>query len=351
MNVKSILKTRNPSKQEIAEFLEKVQSGTEPCASFVAQASTAKVFKVCSLHKDKCTTDCVALKIPMAGTGLPFDTRSAQIQKAIQDAVQNTPAAAHFNRVLQVLPSPNGPVLVLEFEERKLTFHSLADVLQNVQMSEVLWRSINFQLLSTLYIAQQQIPGFTHNDTHTENILVVPNTNNHVCSVVTPAGRTLSHVATMLIKIIDFGQVLALDPKLQSRDGKLIWKRALWRNQMVDFQRFATWVVFDFSQFEFKEKQFPSWFEPWLAFVLKYLDPGFFVLKGNAVAGQRLDGRLIDFRKGRGMAPNEQGAEWLQANYGPESPFGLGSMLDDPYFDQFVVPELRFSMQIKPRLL
>jgi hypothetical protein len=140
--------------------------------------------------------------------------------------------------------------------------------------------------------------------------------------------------------------VLAADPKLQTQDGKLIWKDSLWKNKMIDFQRFATWVVFDFSVFEYNEKRFPAWFQSWMEFVLRWLDPRFFVLGDSDAEGQ-----FIDTRQGRGMAPNDEGIAWLNSNYGEDSPFGLGNMLDDPYFDSFLVPELRFSAQIKPRLL
>ena len=346
--IRSVLKSRNPNKKEISEFIRNVEAGAVPCSSFVAEASTAKVFKVCSMNKSthQCGNDCVALKVPLKSASVDADSHDAKVQRVIQDAVKDTPAAAHFNRVLDVLPSDRGPVIVLEFEEKKLSFHTLADVLQNVEISEDLWRSVNFQLLSTLYIAQQRVPGFTHNDTHTENILVVPNTLSHVCSVTSPAGRQMTHFASMLIKIIDFGQVLATDPQLQTRDGKLIWKQVLWKNKMLDFQRFASWVVFDFSVYEFKEKRFPSWFQKWMEFVLRWLDPRFFVLGDRDAEGQ-----FINSKTGMGMAPNAEGIKWLQATYGKDSPFGLGNMLDDPYFDGFVVPELRFSAQIKPRLV
>jgi len=347
-----LLKSRDPDKREISEFINSLEANKVPCASFVNEASTAKVFRVCSVHKSSnnlCGTQCVALKVPLerpskSSVNISHD---AKVQEAIQTAIKDTPAAAHFNRVLNVLPSDRGPVIVLEFEEKKLTFHSLSDVLTQVQISEDLWKSINFQLISTLFVTQLKVPGFTHNDTHTENILVVPNTSNHVCTVTSPAGRQMSHYSTMLIKIIDFGQVLATDPKLQTEDGKLIWKSTgLWKNKMIDFQRFATWVVFDFSVFEYNEKRFPDWFQSWMEFVLRWLDPRFFVLEGDRDA----EGQFIDTRQGRGMAPNDDGIKWLTSNYGEDSPFGLGNMLDDPYFDSFSVPELRFSAQIKPRL-
>jgi hypothetical protein len=347
--IRSLLSTRNPSKEDVSEFIRQLEANEVPCATFVNEASTAKVFRVCGTHKspNQCSTKCVALKVPLLSKPSTNNSSDAKVQQEIQTAIKDTPAAAHFNRVLSVLPSDRGSVIVLEFEEKKLTFHSLSDVLTKVQISEALWKSINFQLISTLYIAQQKVPGFTHNDTHTENILVVPNTTNHVCTVVSPAGRQMSHYSSMLIKIIDFGQVLATDPKLQTKDGKLIWKPILWKNKMIDFLRFATWVVFDLEDFETNEQRdLPPWFAPWMEFVLRFLDPHFFALYKVPNA----DGKFIDTRVGRGMAPNDAGIAWMNANFGEDSPFGLGNMLDDPYFDGFVTPELRFSAQIKPRL-
>lgn len=347
-SVRALLKSRIPTKHEVSEFIRNLEANKVPCGSFVNQASTAKVYRVCNKHlnSNECGNQCVALKVPLDTVSLSTDSHDAKVQEMIQTAIKDTPAAAHFNRVITVLPSDRGPVIVLEYEEKKLTFHSLADVLTQVQISEDLWRSINFQLISTLYIAQLKVPGFTHNDTHTENILVVPNTTNHVCTVTSPMGRQLSHYSSMLIKIIDFGQVLATDPKLQTRDGKLIWKDLLWKNKMVDFQRFASWVLFDFSVLQ-KTETLPPWVEPWLDFVLRYLDPRFFVLGDEEDA----QGQFIDTRSGRGFAPNEAGTKWLNDNFGEDSPFGLGNMLDDPYFDSYVTPELRFSAQIKPRIV
>lgn len=364
--VRTYLKTSRPSKESIADFvkslrspkrnsksqksvgqfLDRLETGSEPCASFIKEASTAKVYKVCKhLGADKCSEECTAVKVPKDEFH-DFDEGDMRAQRLLQEAVRDTPASAHFNRVLEVLPSPKGPVIVLEYEEQKMGFHTLADILENVEITEGIWKSINFQLISTLYIAQQRVPGFTHNDAHTENILIVPNTHSHICTVTSPAGRKLSHFASMLIKIIDFGQMLAASEKLQTRDGKAIWKDRLWQNKMIDFQRFATWTVWDLSVFDIKENETPEYFQKWISFVMRWLDPRFFVLKGNPDA----QGQFLDNGKGMGLAPNKDGAEWMQKTYGPESSFGLGNMLDDPYFDEFVVPELRFSAQAKPKI-
>jgi hypothetical protein len=323
-----------------------LDSGTEPCASFIKEASTAKVYKVCKhLGSGKCGVECTAVKVPKDASH-DFDEGDIRAQRLLQDALKNTPAAEHFNRVLEVLDGPKGPVIVLEYEEQKMGFHTLADVLENVEITEGIWKSINFQLISTLFIAQQRVPGFTHNDAHTENILIVPNMHSHICTVTSPAGRKLSHFASTLIKIIDFGQMLAENESLQTRDGKLIWKGRLWQNKMIDFQRFATWTVFDLSVFEFKEKTNPQWFQNWLDFVMRWLDPRFLVL-GKYPDAQ---GQFLDNRSGMGLAPNDKGVEWMQKTYGPDSAFGLGNMLDDPYFDEFVVTELHFSAQARPKI-
>ena len=343
--LRALLKARVPKKEEVSEFVQSVENGKVPCGTFVAQASTAKVFKVCGVHAEgRCGDDCVALKVPLQTKSRKVDSEDARIQREIQQALKDTTAAAHFNRVLDVLPSDRGPVIVLEFEDKILTFHTLADVLQSVDVSEMLWKSINFQLISTLYVAQQKIPGFTHNDTHTENLLVVPNSSGHVCSVVSPKGRTLTHVSNVLLKIIDFGQVLASDPKLRTRDGKALWMPLL-GNKMIDFQRFASWVVWDVQVFVYKEKRpVPVWYDAWFEFVVSWLDPRFFHIGDPEAKAQ-----FLDLRSGFGLQPNKFGIEYLEERYGPSSPFGLGDMLDDPYFDEFVEPELRFSAQIKPR--
>lgn len=341
--LKRLIRDTNPNPNEVQRLVDSVTNGQTQCTSFIARASTAVVHKVCPVHSSgECGKDCFAIKTVNPEKNRPLNTKEAEVQKRITVAVQGSAAEAHFNKLVQLLPSQKGPVIVLEFETpRAVPFQSLSALLQKADISEQLWKSINFQLIKSIYAAQQRIPGFTHGDTHTQNILIVPNETSHACTITTPSGKRLAHFATLLIRIIDFGQVLALDDRFQTPDGLAIWKKNMFRNKMIDFVRFAVWATFDCAIREGEYMTYPEWYEPWLEFVYRWIDPRFFI------NGAPNDGEFVD--PSMGMCPNEKGAQWLQEWYGPESTKGIGNMLDDPYFNEFTMPELKFSAHIKPK--
>jgi hypothetical protein len=342
--LRKLIKESKPNPLQVQEFLNQVDKGSFPCTTFVAKASTAKVHKVCEVHPSGgCSNQCLIIKSPKEDY-IKFSQKDISIHKKIQQAVKGTAAAKHINKLINALPSPEGPIIVLEYEEPKQSkFLTLASILQNADMSSLLWKSINFQFIYTIAILQEQIPGFSHNDTHTENLLIVPNTNSEYSLIISPLGRHLQHSPNFLLKVIDFGQVLAADPALQSTDGKIIWKDILWQNKMIDFIRFSVWVIFDVSRYEEQFHKVPSWYKEWLEFVLRWIDPRFYILGSDPDA----QGQLLDKDLSRGMAPNEEGAKWLQLNYGISSYYSIASMLDDKYFDEFLVKDIKFSQEVK----
>jgi len=328
---------KNQSSSAVEQFLTKVSTSKTQCTSFVAQASTAKVYKICK-HEEECTKECLAVKVNLPNQ--PFDEKEVLVHEKITFLVKGTPAEAHFNKLIGILKGSKNEAIILQFEQpRAQPFQTLSQLLQKADISEELWRSINFQLIKTIYAAQQVIPGFSHNDTHTDNILVVPNETSHVCKIRSPKGRQLLHFGNVLIRIIDFGQVLATADDLQTRDGTTFYKHTVWKNKMIDFVRFAVWAIVDLSFYEEQQVEYPAWYQKWLEFVLRWIDPKFFVLGKKA---EYVDPSL-------GMAPNDEGGKWLQEWYGPESKNGIGNMLDDPYFDAYEIKDPAFSAQIKPR--
>lgn len=329
------------TKSEVAPFIAKLGKGK--CSAFVAEASTAKVYKVCSPKRNSCSTDCVAVKVPRQKNN-PLDAKEAEIQKSITNSILGTPAADHVNRMLAVISTANGPAIITNYEQPKAAAtRDLADLLIKADITDQLWRSINFQFIKTIYSIQQSIPGFTHNDTHTKNILLVPNTTNHVCSVTSPRGKVLSDSSTVLIRIIDFGQVLANDKTLQSPDGIEFWKKDLFGNKMIDFQRFAVNVVVDvYESVETKRvKEPPSWFTTWVQFVERWLDPKFLVVDDES-------GTAFN-EPSNALAPSKKGTTWLQKYYGPKTNKGIGNMLDDEYFSDFVISTTSFETDAKLR--
>lgn len=285
-----------------SSLLKRIAQEKTQCTSFVAEATTAKVYKVCEFHS-QCTDNCVAVKISE-------QTAEAKIQLKITKLLKGTKAAIHFNKLLGILKG----AIVLEYEENAWPFKTLADLIKKGNITERLWKSINFQFIVAIFYAQKAIPGFAHNDTHTENILVVR--EQHACEVVTPAKQHLKDKSLFTVRIIDFGQVLATAPSLQSPDGKSLHKH-VWKNKMVDFMRFAVWAFKDLESLKHKKK----WHEDWLRFVLRWLDPHFFT------------GEFTDSEQG--FMANKAGGLWLQKKYGPSSNLGIGNMLDDVYFSDF----------------
>ena len=338
-----VLTEERPSASKISSMLSLFSSlpkhGTKQCSQFVKEASTAKVFRACEHGKSECSDECFAVKVIRKGK---YDEKEPKLQEYLTSRIKGTEAEAHFNKLYRILPAPEGEskTIVLEFEHPwAQNVSDLSTLLQNFDMTEKLWKAINFQVISAFATAQRRVPGFTHNDSHTSNILVTRNVGDeHVCSITSPKGRRMTTFSNMVIKIIDFGQALTFDPKYQTRDGLAFWKD-LMGNKMIDFHRFAVWSSFDIQMGALKQKsqglrqQYPAWFTEWRRFVSRWL-----VLQMMP----DVDSSGRDREKGlwlseNALVPNTIGAAYLQQHYSATSKLGLADMLDDPYFDEYVI--------------
>lgn len=330
------------------DFFKSVPRQGSACTQFVKQASTARVYRTCRQDKhSECLDDCLAVKVVRAGM---FDPIEPKIQLHVTEKVEGTEGEEHFNKLYKVLAAPHGmgKTIILKFEHPwARNVSDLSSLLTNFDMTERLWKAINFQLLSALTSAQRRVAGFTHNDCHTQNILVVRNFRDaHVCAITSPKGRRMTTFSNMLIRIIDFGQALCDDPALQTRDGKKYWSD-LQGNKMIDFHRFAVWAAFDVQQAALRQKalglrqKYPPWFTEWRRFLARWL-----VLEMMP----DVDSGGADKEKGawlseNGLVPNDFGGAYLQQHYSKSSPLGLADMLDDPYFDEY---EIRKTTAPKP---
>jgi hypothetical protein len=214
--------------------------------------------------------------------------------------------------------------------------------------------------LVDLTVAQRKVPGFTHNDTHCDNILCVRNVKNeHICAIVSDKGRTMTNYSNLLIKIIDFGQAMTPKPQYQTTDGKYIWKNML-GNKMIDFHRFAIWSA-NHIQLAVEEEyeagkrlKYPNWYTNWRYFINRWILPELmpdYNPQSNAIKfTAAYKNKWIELDNG--CIPNKSGEKYLNQYYGPKSKLGLSSILDDPYFDEFTYDDpkyLKFSKGIQKR--
>lgn len=299
------------------------------CVTVAGEASAGTVYKVCKSRGKQCETSCYAVKIAVSGKKL--DESEARVQQYVNERVAGTPAEAHVNHVYAILP---GPMIVSEYERpHSLALRDVKDVISKLglRLTREFWKSLNFQFILTMYTIQQHVPGFSHNDTHTENVLLVPNEHDHVCKITSPKGRHMAHYSPVLLKIIDFGQALSTEQKTQ--DGEMLGWMLVYQNKMIDYLRFAVWAIVDYAELEAaqiiakKEFSYPEWYQEWFDFLSRWFHPD--LLPNGPRRPEYLD-------KSNGFGPNEAGAKWLQSHYGPKAAKGIGNLLDDPYFDEFV---------------
>ena len=276
--------------------------------------ATSTVYKVCP-HGCR-RPGCVAVKVPKVDGG----DNEADVHAAITQAVRGTEDEHHFNKLVRVEPSPTGPILTTTFEDGR----TLEAELEERVISRDEWKGIVFQVLHILLLAQDIIPGFTHNDFHAGNIILVPNTGKrvqHRCTTLTSALH-LSIVPKRIVRIIDFGTATANAKRFQTHDGLRKFRHQL-GNKFVDFARFATMSVYYCSRHEHATGSYPSWYAEWLEFLSRWFDPRFF-LNGTSSS------TFISNNGHRYLPP---GIKWLTAWYGPSSKYSLEDVLEDEYFE------------------
>jgi len=322
----STIASKSSTSSKVLSALKKKDS----CTQFIAEAGS-QIYKVC--QQPSCTS-CVAIKVPK---NKHVDVGESIVHENITHSLEGTSAEPHFNKFIKLIPGPR-PILVQEYEENVQGYKTIAQLLQSQNVTSKLWKVFNFQILKALYTAQLTIPGFQHNDTHTENILVVKNETNHVCSVISPSGKQLVNYCDVLIKIIDFGQTMATSPNFCSPEGETWRELGLLGNKMIDFHRFVVWAIMDISFHEGKTNYVPVWYKEWIEFVTRWVDIRLLPDFTNSTIKEKIE--YISIKQVPGgdvpFIPTLKGSDLLNRLYGPQSVRGLGNMLDDPYFNEFV---------------
>lgn len=333
--LRHLIENSRRTEKQVQNFLNLLLRKKLPCVSFIGQTESNILHKVCTVHKDgHCSKNCDVLKSPLVPTDDPQEKKDKLIEKEFSKKFKYTLAGLHFNKVIDVLDSEIGPLVVLEYEDSYIQhFTTLGDIVRFTEIDAKSWKIINFQFIASIASAQKVLEGFTHNDTHLSNILLVPNYKNVKISYKTNK-RTLKNLSPFLVKIIDFEQALAKSPKFQTSVGKEIWKPLVWQNKMIDFFRFAFWSIYMLSVRENDGRKLPSWYQSWLDFVLRWLDSRFFLLGKDPYA----QAQFIEIDPAMGKKPTREGGAWLQYYYGPHSKYiqNVGDLLNDSYFNDLV---------------
>ena len=196
----------------------------DPC--FVAKGTYAFAYKTC-LGKNKC------LLFKVKRPNRDFDINEYKINQDAYAKLKSKSTPVLVTQPQGVLGSSTNPLaFVFSFEENSMT---LGEFIQKVKFTEEEFKAIIFQVVFVLLNLQKGIPGFTHNDLHTDNVLVIKHSTPQKFSY-----RNLRFKCIYSIRIIDFGQ--ASTNARQTNDARAIWSKVL-GNTMVDFLRLANWII------------------------------------------------------------------------------------------------------------
>ena len=196
----------------------------DPC--FVGKGTYAFAYKTC-LGKNKC------LLFKVKRPNREFDINEFRINQDAYQKVKTKSKPALVTQPQGVLGSSTNPLaFVFSYEENSTT---LGEFLQKVKFTSEEFRAILFQIVLVLLHLQKALPGFTHNDLHTDNVLVVTHS-----SLQTFTYKSITYKCKYSIRIIDFGQASTNSKK--TKDAEAIWSKVL-GNTMVDFLRLANWII------------------------------------------------------------------------------------------------------------
>lgn len=292
-----------------------------------------RVYKSCTKQAN-CSAkqcNCVALKLTLIKQGL-FDVDAVLAHELLTQRLRRTQGAAHFNKLIGFVKDKNSDRVAVASYYETLFYKDCAtldDVIKTKKIGALEWKAITFQFISAFAKAQHRLPGFCHNDTHTKNLLLVPNSLNHVCYAFSAKRRKVALKSPFLLLAIDFDLMTIGNQEgfygFGSQAGREFFRYTP-GNTIIDFFRFAMSLQHGFLD---TYSKIPKFFQEWKSFVLRYLPPSFLM------EGPRED--ILLYIDPNGGIPTQSGGALLQDLYGPQKPSALLKMLDDPYFDDLVV--------------
>ena len=201
-------------------------------------------------------------------------------------------------------------------------------------VSAVEWKSVMLQVLGTLAELRRVVPRFQHNDLHLKNVMLAAWPADAPRQIFRSAsGRVLEAPrGRFCAKIIDFGQATSDLPEIFTEEGRTVWGAWLGCGA-IDLVRVAgdaASIVAGTAS-----ASVPSWLRDWVTFVASVLTPPAGVPRnGPFVNRPHAEGGIHSFPS-VGTFANVPEA-WFRASAcagaAPES------LLDAPYFAEFVVP-------------
>jgi len=195
----------------------------DPC--FVASGTYANAYKTCESKK------CLLFKVKKKGR--EFDINEYTINLNGYKKLKKNQKIPLIAQPFGVLGSSKNPLAyIYAYEDNSMV---LGQFLERVNFSELDFKAIIFQIASVLFYLQKGLPGFTHNDLHTDNVLVITHSKAETFQY-----KKLSFQSKYSIRIIDFGQASTNAHK--TKDAVGIWGATL-GNTMVDFLRISNWIL------------------------------------------------------------------------------------------------------------
>jgi serine/threonine protein kinase len=300
---------------EFLDDLEKKGTGKsckshDPC--FVGKGTYAFAYKTC-LGKNKC------LLFKVKRPGREFDINEYKINQDAFNKLRGKSKPALVTQPQGVLGSSTNPLaFVFTYEENSVT---LGEFIQKVKFSLEEFKAIIFQVVYVLLHLQKALPGFTHNDLHTDNVLVVKHASEQSFSF-----RNVKFRCKYSIRLIDFGQ--ASTNARKTKDAQAIWGRVL-GNTMVDFLRLANWMIITLYK-QIRRSKIVS---------LQSCTSGLLLLLSNYVSkdcvkngGSTRDTRTGNFLSNPWLCMNKQGEGYLNSLYSPHQKNAMELIIQDEFF-------------------
>jgi serine/threonine protein kinase len=307
-------KQYNP--EEHKGMLEDIeQYGSETCRGpidpcFVGDGSYARAYKTCGKR------DCYLLKIKK--TKRTFDINEYKINEMAYRKL----LAKKFTLIAQpkgVFGYAHDPLaFVYLFEEGSIT---LDKFLETYDFDESELKSILFQSALCLYSLQKGVPGFCHNDLHTDNILIVPQ------SKVFSYGSVKMR-CKYTIRLIDFGQSTTVQHK--TKLGHQLWEKTS-GNTMVDFLRLCNWILltlYKLIRFDTNLK-IKSIITNFLALLSGYVSKDCIRNGGKARKASSKTGKYLSVPY---LTLNRDGETYINSVYSSDQPNAMNLILKDKYF-------------------
>lgn len=279
----------------------------DPC--LVGEGSYALAYKTCPPR----SKECFLLKIKHKNRS--FDVNEYRINEEGYKHLRSKKLIliAQPRGILGDLSDPSAFVYV--FEEGSQTLRSF---LETVRYSHSEFKTIIFQIVLCLKTLQNTVPGFTHNDLHTENVLVLRQP-----SVV--QNKSMKMKCKYSIRIIDFGQ--SSTNALQTQDAIKMWLNTS-GNTMVDFLKLANWVLMDLyiTYHKTRNNQVRLCIANFLLLLSNYVSHDC-VKNGSSVTTKT--GKFLSLPW---LCLNQDGERYINSLYSPRHKNAMELILSDSYF-------------------